>query len=342
MEEASHMKAQLNFHLSTGCTAPYQAGLRQRGTALFIALIMLVAMSLMGIALVRSVDTTAVIAGNMAFNQGSLMATDVAVQAASLIAVAKDGSVAGENHDVANNYSATYDPASGFPAQLTASTVNPIENVSGTGNTARYWIERMCLDTGPVTQSGCVREEGRNKPLYRVSARIDGPRGTTSVTQTMIQMPANFVPQHALLTDDCLPISGNPTINGTGGNIHSNECVTISGTTTLTLPTGSVTASTQGNGTTAGQGVFASGHLMIGGTEIDINAYPPEPSPVIDIPSFNPEEAIYRQYADFILRRDCTVINRLHPNPTIYPTIGSVLKTSANANWLGWTCTPGI
>ena len=42
----------------------------QSGVVLFIALIVLVAMSLAGVALVRSVDTNLLIAGNLAFKQG--------------------------------------------------------------------------------------------------------------------------------------------------------------------------------------------------------------------------------------------------------------------------------
>ena len=41
----------------------------QQGVILFIALIVLVAMSLAGIALMRSVDTNVLIAGNLAFRQ---------------------------------------------------------------------------------------------------------------------------------------------------------------------------------------------------------------------------------------------------------------------------------
>jgi len=52
----------------------------QRGVVLFIALIVLVAMSLAGIALLRSVDTNVLIAGNLAFRQGATMAGDWGVE----------------------------------------------------------------------------------------------------------------------------------------------------------------------------------------------------------------------------------------------------------------------
>ena len=55
---------------------------KQRGVSLIIAMIALVAMTLAGLALIRSVDTSNVISGNLAFRQASLHATDVGVEAA--------------------------------------------------------------------------------------------------------------------------------------------------------------------------------------------------------------------------------------------------------------------
>ena len=54
----------------------------QAGITLIIALIALVALTMAGIALVRSVDTGNVIAGNFAFRQSSMQATDTGVEAA--------------------------------------------------------------------------------------------------------------------------------------------------------------------------------------------------------------------------------------------------------------------
>ena len=56
---------------------------RQGGTALFIALIMLVAMSIAAVSLVRSVDTTVTIAGNLAFQQAALQAADYGIEEAA-------------------------------------------------------------------------------------------------------------------------------------------------------------------------------------------------------------------------------------------------------------------
>ena len=54
----------------------------QQGVVLVIALIILVAMTLAGIALVRSVDTTNIIAGNIAFQQAAVHSGEAGAEAA--------------------------------------------------------------------------------------------------------------------------------------------------------------------------------------------------------------------------------------------------------------------
>lgn len=56
------------------------AARRQRGVVLFIALIAMVVMSLAGVALIRAVDTTGSVAGNLAFRQASIAAVNQAVE----------------------------------------------------------------------------------------------------------------------------------------------------------------------------------------------------------------------------------------------------------------------
>lgn len=66
---------------------------RQRGVVLLIALIVLVAMMLAGIGMMRSIDTTTMIAGNVAYRQATLQAGDSAFITAynTLLAVATNG-----------------------------------------------------------------------------------------------------------------------------------------------------------------------------------------------------------------------------------------------------------
>ena len=52
----------------------------QRGVALFVALIVMVAMSLAGVALIRSIDTTTSVTGNIAFRQSALLQANWAIE----------------------------------------------------------------------------------------------------------------------------------------------------------------------------------------------------------------------------------------------------------------------
>ncbi len=56
--------------------------LRQRGVVLFIALLVMVALSLAGIALIRSADTATIVAGNLAFKQAAASAVDRGIEQA--------------------------------------------------------------------------------------------------------------------------------------------------------------------------------------------------------------------------------------------------------------------
>ena len=140
----------------------------QQGVVLFIALIALVAMTLAGIALVRSVDTGNIIAGNVAFKQAALQEADRGVEAGY---DALNGTTPIANRDVddpALNYYASIqqeDPnRAGVPSLLSvASPAIPpgisITN-SATGNTIYYVIERLCSAAGAASSANCVLSGG--------------------------------------------------------------------------------------------------------------------------------------------------------------------------------------
>lgn len=158
---------------------------RQRGVVLILTLIVLVAMTLASIALVRSVDTGNVVAGNMAFKQGSAHAGDAGIEAAigylrAIVTATgngfavdtasewdipaegyyasvpgKDTDMTGNSHDATrptvdwgkNNCSSV--PNSGCLQPSQKITVAGTGNVSA-GNEVRYIIQRMCLAQGPL------------------------------------------------------------------------------------------------------------------------------------------------------------------------------------------------
>lgn len=185
----------------------------QRGVVLFFALIVLVAMTLAGIALVRSVDTTNVITGNLAFKQGMAPEADTAVEAAIVALTGPPPAVPAipdpTKDNTAQNYWASKQPddpeGRGLPQQLVAAGTGwPFEAYSATTkNTTRYMIDRLCSagtdqPDDPRCSLASEDEKGGSQqdnktgsekvPIYRVTVRVDGPRNTRTYTQTFVSV----------------------------------------------------------------------------------------------------------------------------------------------------------
>ncbi|GAB4181419.1 MAG: hypothetical protein Fur0039_26330 [Rhodocyclaceae bacterium] len=186
---------------------------RQGGAALFIALIALVFMLLGGLALVRSVDTANLIAGNFSFRRAALQASDAGVEAAFALL---DGTIATASADAA--YPAGCSPAaptncSYFPTRraLDGSGV-PVEvgdwsNLPATtlpnGNTYRFVIDRLCKENPPDKTKiidYCIAGQqtvtaskklfgfsggGSAEVYYRATVRVEGPRNTVTTVQVL-------------------------------------------------------------------------------------------------------------------------------------------------------------
>ena len=187
---------------------------RVRGAVLFIALIVLVAMTLAGIAIMRSVDTATLIAGNLAFKQGTMQSSDNGIEQAYQWLLANRPTLSLDN--AGQGYNSGY--------------VNPVWTTAGTwtnsvtvgtdaaGNTITYQIHRMCncpntsyngvcpsllsnqcaldnpLGTGtpPPPAAGESFTVGAPGYLqdprlyYRITVRTQGPRSTVSYVQAMV------------------------------------------------------------------------------------------------------------------------------------------------------------
>ena len=198
---------------------------RQHGVVLFVALIVMVALSLAAIALIRSVDTTTTVIGNLAFRQASILPANMAVEeaAAALFVDADPLHTAGsripsrDSNLLAENYFAFWqnsDDARGIPLVLQKRTafdsaalrkmldasLGPVGNQTE----VRYVIERMCLPlvgTGPTnancnllpplgpfgTTIGQSSLTLPSVPYYRVTIRVDGPQNTASFVQAMLR-----------------------------------------------------------------------------------------------------------------------------------------------------------
>jgi type IV pilus assembly protein PilX len=146
---------------------------RQRGVVLFFALVCLVAIMLAAVALVRSVDTNTIIAGNLALQQSATRSADAGTQAAITwlnnlwVANASRNVLTDANHgfnqnDATNGYYASVDSnlsltaTSGTRIQWTNSDSSDVITDSS-GNTTRYVIQRMCRTAGVAEKdAGCL------------------------------------------------------------------------------------------------------------------------------------------------------------------------------------------
>ena len=188
---------------------------KQRGVVLFIALIVLVAMTLAGVAMVRSMDATLGIAGNMAFKQASIQSSDLGVKSAYDWLGANSAGTTLKDTDLTKGYLSSrpavepnwFDEAS-WGSAVTLNGGIP----DAAGNVVRYVIHRMCTEPNtvyngnnagvpnqcalyyPVTAAasggsmavGSTTFEGIPQLFYRVTTRVDGPRNTISVTQVSV------------------------------------------------------------------------------------------------------------------------------------------------------------
>jgi len=190
----------------------------QRGVVLFIALIALVAMTLAAIALVRSVDISTQIGGNLAFRQSGAHTADAGIEAARRWLLTTTANLT--QPSAGNGYWATFNGGvTGTPAIFDPTTFDWANNaaaplpVDSSGNQVSFVIHRMCDNTGSPGSAGtncvsapasgstsnsytapsygdfmCVSTycNASSNPMYRVTARSVGPRNTITYTQAVL------------------------------------------------------------------------------------------------------------------------------------------------------------
>ena len=209
------MKSSRSFSQRGRARAPRRA--RQGGTILIIALIVLVAMTLAGIATMRSVDTATITAGNIGLRQASVNAADQGIQAGVAWLTANLGpNLINDNHQsgtaskgyfssVAANDPDWYDPLNWNEAgQLNNG------NPDAGGNVVFFLIHRLCslpnVDTNAAgntcaqtlsasTLAGQGSDQTRptdshtTAPAihYRITAKAVGPRNSISIVQSLVR-----------------------------------------------------------------------------------------------------------------------------------------------------------
>ena len=198
---------------------------RQKGVVLVIALIALVAMSLAGIALMRTVDTTNVISGNLAFGEAAVQMEDVGEEAAYNWIIGNPYSNPSGCQQVTsicpNYYYSNVMPRNALtnlPDPGTGNTLHWSPTVTSglpSGYSVQYIVERMCgtVVGGVQTAAGSqptfancmaspVYDTSQNPPVviagvgrlfFRVTVRVNGPRNTSGLAQYFIGMQDSVI-----------------------------------------------------------------------------------------------------------------------------------------------------
>ncbi len=194
---------------------------RERGVVLFIALLVMVALSLAGIALLRSADTAVTVSGNLAFRQAAAAAVDRSVETAvkalnpDLDPTKSPPLIPDKTVDnLGQNYFSHVRLSGGaipeIPAEiqsLAALTAAGLKDdliaQDPAGYRVYYVIERMCANPGLAVGSNCnlstpalgadagtQHYEALSRvgdAYYRLTIRVEGPRNTVQYAQAFLK-----------------------------------------------------------------------------------------------------------------------------------------------------------
>lgn len=175
-----------------------------RGVVLLVALVVLLVMTLTSLALVRTTTTGTTIAGSLALKQTATTGADLGLELglAQLDQLAQN-SAALESSNAGAGYFALVNPAIATQ-DLPWSSARQASADDGLGNQVHYLIHRLCSNAGAWDAEGqsCVAPQGtgcpgssdsagsvlpcNDRPMYRISARAQGPRATVSYVQMTV------------------------------------------------------------------------------------------------------------------------------------------------------------
>lgn len=194
-----------------------------RGSVLPITLVLLIAMALAAVGLMKTVDTSTLLARNTSFQRDAVNRNEIVLRRA----MREFENVAGRHFsDLDNTTTNLLGVASGMPYHATAlptdtqgvpvvlkdtaayaemfgaiATTSAVN--SGEGMTTTYVIDRLCSLQEPAADGHCVVSSARSPdncsrcssasspfaPIFRVSARTVGPRGGEAVSQATFTLP---------------------------------------------------------------------------------------------------------------------------------------------------------
>ncbi|MEI7613150.1 MAG: hypothetical protein WCK63_09590 [Betaproteobacteria bacterium] len=183
-------------------------------------------MTLAALALMRSVDTTTIISGNLAFKQSATASSDTGVESAitwlagiqaanntkNVLTDATHPFNISNTANAANGYYSNADPALNLTADATwVDASSKLVGTDTSGNTTRFIIQRLCRTANqPIQSASClfsgelVDNNGQQvrlpqetcngsgcpvagqSPQIRITTRTTGPRNTVSYIQAFV------------------------------------------------------------------------------------------------------------------------------------------------------------
>jgi type IV pilus assembly protein PilX len=179
---------------------------RQRGIVMYVAIIVLIIMTLAGIVMLRQMTGSLSIAGNVAFKQNATSVADLGTEAGRGWITAPVRTALELQADQAPGYFSAWN-AETNPAAFDWAQSVQVAPDDGTGNEVRYIVHRLCQTANLAANDPaqvCVRTgvaTGGSKgsftysnpppvpavaPFYRITTRVTGPRNTVSYTQVVM------------------------------------------------------------------------------------------------------------------------------------------------------------
>lgn len=175
---------------------------------MWVALVVLIVMTLAGLAMLRQMGSGVSIAGNIGFKQNATSAADAGVEVGRQWLMAQTVATLAADLPAAGYYStwgASVDPTDPSFDWTNAGSV-PVALEAANGNNVRYIIHRLCLNPGPVDavlqrcsdveDSVGGSKEGLSygvappalsiRAYYRVTVQVQGPRNAVSYTQVIL------------------------------------------------------------------------------------------------------------------------------------------------------------
>jgi hypothetical protein len=167
-------------------------------------------MTLVAIGTMRSVDTSSVVAGNLAFKQSTLGGTDIAVETAYRWLMSNATGATLQSDVPAQGYYSSQGAEPDWSAESSWTGALCMNSCAAdaNGNAAWYIVQRMCTQPNQAynaATNSCAQSQGGSASVcansagfgvppmecvpslyYRITARVTGPRNSVSVVQIIV------------------------------------------------------------------------------------------------------------------------------------------------------------